>query len=111
MKSKQQIKEAELKDKIFKKEQELRELTQQIESLKNETKLGKKLYSWSFSNNFWVKVFENGVKLRKRKQAEIIIDDYEMDSLNKVLNRFFKDRKEKKENKDMLNELEKEKWR
>ena len=62
MKSKQQIKEAELKDKIFKKEQELQELTQQIESLKNETKLGKKLYSWSFSNNLWVKDFENGGK-------------------------------------------------
>ena len=108
MKSKQQIKETELKDKISKKEQELQKLKTQIESLKNETELGKKLSCWGFSNNFWVKVFENGVKLRKRNQAEITIDDYEINRLNMVLNRFFKDREEKKENKDMLNELEKE---
>ena len=70
--------------------------------------LGKKLYSWGFGNNFWVKVFENGVKLRKRNQVEISLNDFEMFELNIVLDTFFKNRKKKIENQNMLNELEKE---
>ena len=72
--------------------------------------LGKKLHSWvlygSSRNSFGIKVFENGIKMKKNK-AEIILNDFEMCRLNILLTKFFKDREEKKKNNDMLNELEK----
>ncbi len=73
------------------------------------TALGKKLGSWVLyggKNSFGIKVFENGLKLKKNK-AEIILNDFEMCRLNILLTKFFKDRVEKKKNNDMLNELQK----
>lgn len=50
-------------------------------------KLGKKRDSWAIGNKFYIKIYENGYRIRKRYQDEITIDKYERDVLFDIFKR------------------------
>jgi len=58
--------------------------------MRKEFWLGKPTGTIQMSNNFWIKKFENGVKLRKKGEGEISLDDYQVMELLFSLRKFGK---------------------
>lgn len=69
-------------------------------------KLGKKICSWSIGGDFFVKIYENGYKIRKIYQSEITINKYERDMLFGIFKKDIDEEKCLENKKKIIEQLE-----
>ena len=60
--------------------------------MKTKLNLGKKEGTMGLNSNFWIKKFENGIKLRKRGEAEITLEINEVWEMLRYLRKYCKRR-------------------
>jgi len=61
--------------------------------MKKNNNLGKRIWTTQTGNSFWIKKFENGIKLRKRGEGEITLDLWEVFHTLTFLRKFGKEHK------------------
>ncbi len=69
-------------------------------------KLGKKLCSWAFGNSLFIKIYQNGYKIRKRYQSEITIDKFDRDMLHDIFKREIDEERCLDDKKKIIKQLE-----